>query len=140
MNIKAQVKFLQGELEKHRRKIKSQADFISIQNKKLKQMDAIIQSANMFITVLACQIAGEEIPAVGEVVIPKQKLAQAMESQLIDWYEDKKGNVIIKLFKPQEGDKNNETLNGNQGQAVSENHHDKENGTACEVTELRTKH
>jgi hypothetical protein len=143
---KSDTETLQYELGRYQKKVIDQGKEVQKLRDRVEVQEAQIKAANLFIATMAAQLAGGKVPSEGEIVIPKSELTAALNTQKVDWYEDKEADQVVIVLKikepelaPEAEDRREEAVSygvqsDNQGEAGTEG--DNDGSTGKESQEL----
>jgi hypothetical protein len=121
----SQKRFLQIELEKCQRKIKSEAVIIGGLKNTIEGHEEVAKLYKGIIAALSAQVAGGQIPVDGDITISRAELSEAIKRQAVSTRYDKgTDSFIIKLSViPAEGGNTDDNSNS-EGEACSEGNND----------------
>lgn len=98
-------KDLAYELGRYKKKVEDMSREMSTLKARTDILKAQVQAANAFIATIAAKQIGDDIPADGEIIIPKATLTAVIKSQHVSWHEDKKANTIVIQLRKKETEK-----------------------------------
>jgi hypothetical protein len=129
---KTDTETLQYELGRYQKKVTDQGKEVQKLRDKVEVQEAQIKAANLFIATMAAQLAGGKVPSEGEIVIPKSELTAALNTQKVDWYENKEADqvvIVLKIKEPElKGGQEDDLRSDDQGETGTEGDNDGSTG------------
>jgi hypothetical protein len=135
----SQKRFLQIELEKCQRKIKSDVVIIGGLKNTIEGHEEVAKLYKGIIAALSAQVAGGKVPVEGNIGISRAELSEAIKRQAVStrYVKEDDAFMIVLQIIPEEGG-GTDDISNSEGQTVSESDNDSVSGESSEVEHVQT--